>query len=299
MTRGLALSCHPLPTLAVTGLAAGLAGAAGAPPRRTGLLAAAVLSGQLAIGWANDTLDAGRDAARGRADKPVATGEAPRPLVAAAAVVAAAATVPLSLRLGRVAGTAQLGLVASGLAYDLGLKRTALSALPYLTGFGALPVAAHRTAGAGPVPLALPLAGAVLGCGAHLLNALPDLADDAATGVRSLPVRLGPDRTRRGGALLLAVAAALPQQGPRSPAGSAARVAAGGLALAAAGRFPDGPGGRPSRRPFAYAVASAAADLALLLARSRAARTGRQAGERGRSVRLPDLPTDRHRSPAS
>ena len=38
--------------------------------------------------------------------------------------------------------------------------------------------------------------GAVLGVGAHLLNALPDLADDDATGVRGLPQRLGAGRVR-------------------------------------------------------------------------------------------------------
>ena len=40
-------------------------------------------------------------------------------------------------------------------------------------------------------PLWLPLAGALLGVGAHFVNVLPDLADDAATGVRGLPHRLG------------------------------------------------------------------------------------------------------------
>ena len=38
----------------------------------------------------------------------------------------------------------------------------------------------------------MPVAGALLGVGAHLVNALPDLADDEATGVRGLPHRLGP-----------------------------------------------------------------------------------------------------------
>jgi 4-hydroxybenzoate polyprenyltransferase len=37
----------------------------------------------------------------------------------------------------------------------------------------------------------MPLAGALLGVGAHFVNVLPDLADDAATGVRGLPHRLG------------------------------------------------------------------------------------------------------------
>ena len=38
-------------------------------------------------------------------------------------------------------------------------------------------------------------AGALLGVGAHLVNVLPDLADDAATGVRGLPHRLGARRS--------------------------------------------------------------------------------------------------------
>ncbi|AYG78700.1 hypothetical protein DWB77_00808 [Streptomyces hundungensis] len=37
-------------------------------------VAAAVLTGQLSVGWCNDAVDAHRDTACGRRDKPVATG---------------------------------------------------------------------------------------------------------------------------------------------------------------------------------------------------------------------------------
>ena len=82
--------------------------------------------------------------------------------------------------------------MGSGWAYNLYFKRTLWSALPYAVAFGTLPAV---------VTLALPdpewpapwtfLAGALLSIGAHLLNALPDLADDASTGVHALPHQLG------------------------------------------------------------------------------------------------------------
>ena len=62
--RGLVLACHPLPTLAVTAFATGYAATVGLRGGRLLLLAAAVLTGQLVIGWGNDAVDAGRDAAR-------------------------------------------------------------------------------------------------------------------------------------------------------------------------------------------------------------------------------------------
>ena len=39
-------------------------------------------------------------------------------------------------------------------------------------------------------------AAAALGSAAHFVNVLPDLADDAATGVHGLPHRLGPLASR-------------------------------------------------------------------------------------------------------
>jgi 4-hydroxybenzoate polyprenyltransferase len=55
-------------------------------------------------------------------------------------------------------------------------------------------------------PPQLIVAAAAFGGAAHLLNAVPDLADDDATGVRGLPQRLGAQRSRRAAAALAGLA---------------------------------------------------------------------------------------------
>src|SRR6476619_7249416 len=74
IVRALILSCHPLPTIAVTAISAGLAALAGLSFGRGALLVAAVFAGQLSIGWSNDAIDAARDRATHRSAKPVAQG---------------------------------------------------------------------------------------------------------------------------------------------------------------------------------------------------------------------------------
>ena len=108
-------------------------------PGRVVLLCAAVLAGQASIGWSNDWLDADRDRAVGRTDKPVVQGGVRPELLRSAALGAAAVAVVLSLLLGLVPGVLLLTLVGSGWAYNAGLKRTWLSWLGYVVGFGALP----------------------------------------------------------------------------------------------------------------------------------------------------------------
>lgn len=190
-TAALLGAAHPGPTVAVTVLTALLAVPAELGAGETGVLVAAVLAGQLSIGWSNDLVDAARDRQVGRTDKPLASGAVDLRTVRAACAAALVATVVLSLLLGPAAAVAQLALVASGWAYNLGVKTTALSWLPYAVGFGALPAAVWLSGDQAP-PWWAVTAGALLGVGAHLLNALPDLADDEATGVRGLPHRLGP-----------------------------------------------------------------------------------------------------------
>lgn len=208
MTRrphGLALlgAAHPGPALAVTALVAAFAVSLGQPTGRILLVTAAVLAGQLSIGWSNDLIDLRRDRAVGRTDKPLATGELPLRQARVACGVAVVGTIVLSLASGAVAGAVHLGCVAAGWAYNAGLKATTWSWAPYAIAFGGLPVfAALSQPGAGPPPLWVAAAGALLGVGAHLLNALPDLEDDERTGVRGLPHRLGPR-----GAPVLAVTA--------------------------------------------------------------------------------------------
>jgi 4-hydroxybenzoate polyprenyltransferase len=228
--RAMALATHLGPTLAVTTVATLLAVAAGVPAGRAVTVCAAVLAGQASIGWSNDWLDADRDRAVARADKPVVQGAVRPERLRVAALAALALAVVLSLLLGVVPGLLLLTLVASGWAYNAGLKRTAASVLPYAVGFGALPAGVVAAVPGTPLaPWWLVAAGAALGSAAHLANVAPDLEDDLATGVRGLPHRLGARVSAVAGAVLLGAASVLlvaGPDGPPTPAGWA------GLALA-------------------------------------------------------------------
>jgi 4-hydroxybenzoate polyprenyltransferase len=259
-------AAHAPPTIAVTVLATTLAATSGRGLTGTVLVAAAVLTGQLSIGWSNDLIDRERDRAAGRPDKPVASGAVTAQMVRLACGTAAAACIPFSLASGWRAGLCHLVGVAGGWAYNLGLKRTLLSWLPYAMSFALL---------AGFLSLGLPghpaphwwvlAAAALLGVGAHFLNVVPDVAADRLAGILGLPQRLGADHARTAGAVLLAAAAAIVTLGPGSPplwalVGLAAAVA---LAVAAAttGRV------AASRLPFLLALATAAVTVALLIGR--------------------------------
>ncbi|OII14638.1 UbiA family prenyltransferase [Curtobacterium sp. MCBA15_008] len=188
----LVASSHPGPTLTVTVLAAVIAAAVGHPVWLVVLVALTVVAGQLSIGLANDWIDADRDRAVGRSDKPVAQGLVAVGTVRTAAFVTAGVAVVLSLFLGPVAALAHLVLVAAGWAYDAGLKRTVWSVVPFVVAFGLLPVVAVSAGPDAPWPAWWALAtGAVFGVAIHCTNVLPDLVDDAATGVRGFPHRLG------------------------------------------------------------------------------------------------------------
>ena len=206
-------SCHPVPTVAVTAVATALAVLARRDAPGVLLVAATVLAGQVSIGWLNDAVDAGRDRVAGRTDKPVAAGALARSTVAAAAVLAAVASVPLSFAAGGVGGGGLHALVGGGgWAYDRGLKSTAVSLVPYAVAFGALP--AFVVAPVVTPPWWLVAAGALLGSAAHFANVLPDLEADSATGVRGLPHRLGASGSVVATVLLLLSASATLVLGP-------------------------------------------------------------------------------------
>ncbi|HEX4655082.1 MAG TPA: UbiA family prenyltransferase [Mycobacteriales bacterium] len=189
---GLVRATHALPSLAVTAFFAATAVAAGVGPR-SALLAAAVLVGQASIGWANDYVDAPLDEAAGRRDKPIPTGAVRRGVVGACAGAALIADVPLSLALGWRAGAAHVVAVGSAWHYDLWLKRTPASAVPFAVSFGLVPVIVAAMLPDEPLPRpTLVAAAAACGIAAHFSNTLPDVAADAMTGVRGLPQRLGP-----------------------------------------------------------------------------------------------------------
>lgn len=262
----LARATHLGPALAVTAVAVLLAVAADVGPGRAVLVGAAVLAGQAAIGWCNDWLDADRDRAVGRQDKPVVQGAVTPGALRAGTGVAVVLAVVLSLLLGVVPGVLLLVLVASGLAYDAGLKRTALSPLPYLTGFGALPAGVVAAApGAPGAPWWLVAAGAALGGAAHVANVAPDVDDDLATGVRGLPHRIGAVPSAVAGALLLGVASLLLVLGPDGPPGAlgwaACVLAAPAVVLAALAGSP-----RARRAAFPAVMLLTVLDVVLLLA---------------------------------
>ncbi|WTL28261.1 UbiA family prenyltransferase [Streptomyces sp. NBC_01498] len=261
--RALALSCHPGPVAAVTGLTLVLAVTSGHGVGSCALLVAAVLTGQLSVGWCNDAYDARRDTVNGRRDKPVATGTVGRRTVWAAAFGALALCVPLSLACGALAGGAHLGAVGAAWAYNLRLKATPLSWLPYALGFASLPALVSLSLPGSPWPAWWAVTtGALLGVGAHLADVLPDIRDDLATGVRGLPHRLGTTGTRLLLPVPLVAASAVPVLGPPGPAGMAAvlvptaagTIAATGLLLAR----------RHPKTPFVAAVTVAALDVSLL-----------------------------------
>jgi 4-hydroxybenzoate polyprenyltransferase len=259
-------AAHAPPTVAVTALATAIAATSGRDLRGTALVAATVLTGQLSIGWCNDLVDRDRDLAAHRDDKPIATGTVSPRAVTWACAAAATACIPLSLASGWRAGICHLIAVAGGWAYNLGLKRTLLSWLPYATSFALLGAFLAFGLPGYPTPhLWVPLAGALLGVGAHFLNVVPDLDDDLRAGVLGLPQRLGATRARTGGAVLLAAAAAVVTFGPGDPPPWSLAGLAGAVGLAAAGALTGRRAG--SRLPFLLALATAAVTVALLVAR--------------------------------
>jgi 4-hydroxybenzoate polyprenyltransferase len=200
-----------LPCLAVTAFATGYAAALGAGPARLAAVASAVLAGQLVVGWSNDAIDAPRDRAARRMDKPVSAGLVTARTLTVAAGLAAVGCVLLSVRLGLAAASLHLVAVISAVAYNGGLKATRLSPVPYLVSFGLLPVvvtlAVADPGSSGGPPMAHVVAAALLGGAAHAGNTVGDTEADAATGVRGLPQRLGPQRSLMMMAGLVAAAA--------------------------------------------------------------------------------------------
>lgn len=259
--RSLVLAAHPGPALGVTLMVSVLCVAVGLGAGRTALAVAAVLTGQLSIGWSNDLLDLTRDRIAGRTDKPLATGALSADLVRTACRIALYATIVLSLVLGWVPGGAQLLSVGAGWAYNLRLKATVWSWLPYAVAFGALATVPSLALPEVDVAWWLPVVGALLGVGAHLVNVLPDLDDDAATGIAGLPHRLAARfgaRSVAGLAVLLFVVATWLLVGA-VPFGAAVVVAGVLVAVLATVALLGG-----GRRPFQAAMAIALVDVVLL-----------------------------------
>nr|MDT0662686.1 UbiA family prenyltransferase [Micromonospora sp. DSM 115978] len=267
---GLVRASHPEPAVAVTTVAGLLAWGVGHRPAGIAAVAATVLATQLAVGWTNDWLDADRDARVGRADKPIPQGTVGRPAVGVAGLLAVAATPAIALTTNPTAALWITLALLSALLYNWPLKFTAASVLPYAFSFGVLPAFAVLALPGAPAPPGwLVAAGALLGAGAHFANVLPDLADDARTGVRGLPHRIGPTWSRAAAAgLLFAATAVLVVGPPGAPTwvGLAAILAA--VVVLPAGWYASRAAGRRQARPvaiFRAVLVVAVIDVALLV----------------------------------
>lgn len=262
---------HPEPAVAVTAVAALLAWGVGHRPVGIVLVALTIAATQLAVGWTNDWLDADRDRQVGRADKPVPAGAVSRRTVGAAGLVAATATPLLAAPTGVPAAACITGALLSALAYNWPLKFTVVSVLPYAVSFGALPAFVVLALPGAPAPPAwLVAAGALLGAGAHFANVLPDLADDARTGVHGLPHRLGATGSGLAAAGLLAAATVTLVVGPPGPPSWAGLAAvAGTVVILATGWYVARRAAADGTRPnavFRAVMLVAVIDVVLLVA---------------------------------
>jgi 4-hydroxybenzoate polyprenyltransferase len=260
--RALLVSSHPGPSLAITALVTVLA--AQAAPHGIGplLTGPAMLAGQLSIGWSNDAVDAGRDAAAGRTDKPVAAGAVSKRTVWTAAFAGLLASLALALAIGVVTALLMAVIVGAGWAYNLGLKSSPASGIAYLLGFGPIPAFAASTLPGHPMPIWYATAAAALvGLGGHFANVLPDLDADLAAGVKGLPqlvaARWGGGAVRTIALVLLLSASVL-----LLLASSRQWVALAGLGVAVLLAIVGAVGA--GRVPFAAAFGIAAVDVVVL-----------------------------------
>jgi len=200
---GLVRLVHPFPSALDAGVTLVLALLAGAPGGRAALLAIAMLAIQFSVGAVNDLSDAPADALTGRS-KPLVDGRVPARLALGVAAAAAAAGIALSALAGPFAALIAVAGYGIGLAYDLRLKASAWSWLPYAAGIPLLPVFAWVGA-TGHLPglmLALAGLGVLAGADLAIANSLADAERDAASGTATIARALGQGRALRLGALL-------------------------------------------------------------------------------------------------
>jgi 4-hydroxybenzoate polyprenyltransferase len=169
---------------------------AGAPLDLAVRIGAAMTCLQLGIGTLNDVVDAPADMGR-KPGKPIPAGLVGLAAARAAAIVLFGAGLALAASVSAGLGVLSLVVVGIGLAYDLRLKGTAWSWLPFAVGIPILPVFGWYGATGGlPVAFAVLVPAAVAaGAALALANGLVDIERDEAAGRTSAAARIGPDRT--------------------------------------------------------------------------------------------------------
>jgi 4-hydroxybenzoate polyprenyltransferase len=244
---GVARLVHPFPSALDAAVTLALALLAGALVGRAVLLGASMLLIQFSIGTFNDLLDAPADAIAGRS-KPLVDGRVTARIALRVGVVCGLAGLVLAGFAGPATALVACAGYGIGLAYDVRLKASAWSWLPYAAGIPLLPVFAWVGATGdlpGPI-LVLAGLGVLGGTSLAIANSLADAERDAASRTRTVATALGRDRAiRLGGLLGLAVGAVATTSAIElagwipgtwvTAAGAATLVA--GLALGFAGRL--------------------------------------------------------------
>ena len=155
-------------------------------------VALAIFAGQLVVGWSNDLVDAPLDIAAQRTKKPIVGKEIDPDQLRKSIVFALFAALLLSLisPLGLIGTLIHFLGILSATLYNLKLKSTILSPLPFMVSFGALPWAIYLPTGNRP-PLWIFIDFMLISVAFHFFNVLKDFQWDINQGVLGLPQRLG------------------------------------------------------------------------------------------------------------
>jgi 4-hydroxybenzoate polyprenyltransferase len=152
----------------------------------------AIFAGQLVVGWSNDFIDAPLDIAAQRTKKPIVSKEINLEQLKKSIFGALFVALILSLfsPLGLTGTLIHFLGILSATFYNLKLKSTILSPLPFIVSFGALPWAIYLPTGNQP-PLWLFIDFMLIAVAFHFFNVLKDFQWDINQGVLGLPQRLG------------------------------------------------------------------------------------------------------------
>jgi 4-hydroxybenzoate polyprenyltransferase len=174
------------------------------------LIALAIFSGQLVVGWSNDLIDYKDDLSHQRRNKPLVGELISRTLLqrCLALVLPTALLLNLFGPLGLVAGSLSLFTIGWAVAYNFYFKFNIFSPLPYAVAFALLPSLIAISADYTP-PTWMWVCGALFGTAAHFLNVIKDMEQDRLSGIKGLPQRLGSKASALTAIALIAIAIAV------------------------------------------------------------------------------------------
>ncbi len=194
-TKALLIASHFIPTMLVSTISF-LISLLHFSPLQSAQIALAIFAGQLVVGWSNDLLDYPLDLAASRTNKPLVVNQITPNFLKKSIYIALFAALALSLLspLGLIGSLIHFLGIFSATLYNLKLKATVFSPLPYIFSFAALPWAIYLAINKTP-PLWLYLAFALFATAFHFLNVLKDLSWDLSQNVLGLPQRIGRNKS--------------------------------------------------------------------------------------------------------